>query len=202
MILDTIAYTLLIFISAVSPLPGLPFVILNYEQNPLFIAAISTITGGLLAGFVHYKFANLIYTKFVRNNFPKIYLKTKKYTPIIKRMSFLELFLLILSSIIPSSFIAFAAGSCKIPYKKYFICSFLTFIPSQFLYLFAANKSKNIQEQFIGFGFNKSEALIISISVGCIIVFGILFLIRIIRNNLYKKSKKKKQKLLFKSKIF
>ena len=193
MILETIAYTLLIFISAVSPLPGLPFVILNYEQNPLLVASISTISGGLLAGFVHYKFANLIYTKFVRKKFPKIYSKTKKYTPLIKRMSFLELFLLILSSTIPASLIAFAAGSCKIPYKKYFMCSFLTFIPSQFIYIYAANKSKNFQEQFIGFGFNKLEALIISISLGCIIVFAILFLIRIIRNNLYKKSKKKKK---------
>ena len=195
MILETIAYTLLIFITAVSPLPGLPFVILNYEQNPVFLAGISTITGGLLAGFIHYKFANLIYTKFVRKNFPKIYLKTKKYTPLIKRMSFLELFLLILSSVIPTSLIAFAAGSCKIPYKKYFTCSFLSFIPSQFLYIFAANKSKNIQEQFIGIGFNKYEALIASISVGCVIVFVILFLIRIIRNNLYKKSKKKEKNL-------
>ena len=193
MILEIIAYTLLIFVTAVSPLPGLPFVILNYEQNPVLIAAMTTIAGALLAGFVHYKFANLIYTKFVRNNFPKIYRKTKKYTPLIKRMSFLELFLLILSSTIPGSFIAFAAGSCKIPYKKYFTCSFLTFIPSQFLYIFAANKSKNIQEEFISFGFNKAEALIVSISVSCIIVFVILFTIRIIRNNLYKKSNKNKR---------
>lgn len=193
MILQTIGYTFLIFISAVSPIPGLPFVILNYEQNPLLIASISTITGGLMAGLVHYKFANLIYTKFVRKNFPKIYLKTKKYTPLIKRMSFLELFLLILSSTIPASLIAFAAGSCKIPYKKYFTCSLLAFIPSQFLYIYAANKSKNIQEQFIGIGFNKSEALIIAISLSCIMVFVILFLIRIIRSNLYKKSKKKKK---------
>ncbi|MBO8244218.1 VTT domain-containing protein [Prochlorococcus marinus XMU1411] len=195
MILEIIAYTFLIFITAVSPLPGLPFVILNYEQNPIIIAGFTTIAGGLMAGFVHYKFANLIYTKFVRKNFPKIYLKTKKYTPIIKRMSFLELFLLILSSVIPASLIAFAAGSCKIPYKKYFTCSVLTFIPSQFLYIFAASKSKNIKEQFIGLGFNKSEALIVSISIGCIIVFVILFLIRIIRNNLYKKSKRKKKLL-------
>ena len=115
MILETIKYTLIIFFTAVSPIPALPFVILNYEQNSLFIAIISTFSGGLLASFLHYKFANLIYSKFVRKRFPQIYSKTKKYTPLIKRMTYLELFLLMLSSTIPGFVISLGAGSCKLP---------------------------------------------------------------------------------------
>ena len=193
MILETIKYTLLIFFTSLSPLPGLPFIILNYEQNPLLSAAISTTTGCLLAGFVYYKFANLIYTKFVRKKFPKIYRRTIKYTPLIKRMSSLELFLLIISSTVPGAIIALAAGGCKIPYKKYFTVSFLSFIPSQILYVFAANKSKIFQEQFIGLGLSQYEALFVSISLGCAVVFIILFLIRILKNSLFKKSKRIKK---------
>lgn len=189
MILEIITYTLIIFITALSPIPALPFVIFNYEQNSFLIAAISTISGTLLAGFIHYKFANLIYIKLIKSKFPKMYFYIKKFSPLIKSLNYFELFLLIISSTIPGTIISITAGICKLQYRKYLICSFIGSLPYQFIYLFAANESKNVQDQFIKLGFNQPEALLASISFGCILVFIILFITKILKTYLKKNSK-------------
>lgn len=169
-----------IFLFAISPVPALPAVITTYSLNGNLVGFISTFIGSLLSSiFLYYvaqKMSNKIIIKFFKSKIDKI----NKLTERIKRVSFFELFLIMMSGQIPRKILSPTCGIARIKFKKFIIARALSALPIHIVYIISTSKFKDINNNFLGFNSSQIESLILSISICCTISYLIILVLKII----------------------
>ena len=177
--------TFSIFVLALSPLPALPAIIYNYSSNGNIVGFFTTVIAASLARIVQYHIGIGITNNFILKFFKRINLKSKKYSKMMNRISFLELFFLMLSNTIPNTIIAISCGMSHVKFKKFIVSCILSFIPIQIIFIFASTQYKNYEENFS----SNIYELLVGISISSLFAFLLLIILRWFSNRLSLKIK-------------
>ena len=147
-------FVIAITLNTSSPLPSLPLIIFNYISNNFLFAFSSTIVGTLFSSYIQYLFVKKIYKlkKLRTLNKIKIFVKKKlgkrrstikEFTKIVRNASFLDFFIIRLSSIFSFKLTNLFCGLVRYPLKKFLLVTLLSIIPWNVFYYLAV-KSNNL----------------------------------------------------------
>ena len=175
-IISAFLFTLLITLVATSPIPSIPFVILNYKINGLFLGYLASLIGGLIAGINQFFLSRKLVLKVLKRKFPSKYSFIKKYSTIVSRMTYFEFIFLLLSGTIPSTIISVACGLSNMQFKKFIICIFLVSIPQQLIFLIAASQLSNIEKVITLWGLKGINSIILALSIVSLMAFLISYI--------------------------
>lgn len=182
--------SLLIMVVVISPLPSLPFLIMNYTLNGFFNGVIAFYFGLVGALTCHYyiglKFKSL-YSKISndRSFLGKLFLNSKyikktskKVLKIISNLSALEFFLLRLSSVLPFKLVNIASGLNKRPFIEYILITMIAQTPSQIIYFSASSQASKIDKITESLGIKGYESLLTKVSICSLIALIMIIILR------------------------
>ena len=147
-------FLIAITLNTSSPLPSLPLIIFNYISNNFLFAFSSTIVGTLFSSYIQYLFVKKIYKLKKLRTLNKINIfamkklgkrrnTIKKFTKIIRNATFLDFFIIRLSSIFSFKLTNLFCGLVGYPLKKFLLVTLLSIIPWNVFYYLAV-KSNNL----------------------------------------------------------
>ena len=192
--------SLLIMVVVISPLPSLPFLIMNYTLNGFLNGVIAFYFGLVGALTCHYyiglKFKSLyskisnnrsLYSKISNNRslLSKLFLNSKyikktskKVIKIISNLSALEFFLLRLSSVLPFKLVNIASGLNKRPFIEYILITMIAQTPSQIIYFSASSQASKIDKITESLGIQGYESLLAKVSICSLIALMMIIILR------------------------
>ena len=173
-----------IFLLAISPFPALPAVITAYSLNGNIVGFISTFTGGLLSSIFFYFFVQKVSDKIIPKFFKSKINRINRLTERIKKVSFVELLLIMMSSQIPMKILAPACGISRINFRKFIIARAISGLPANAVYIISTSNFKKINNNFLLLKNSQLESLIFSISICCTISYVIFLIFKIILSKL------------------
>ncbi len=169
-----------IFLFAISPVPALPAVISTYSLNGNLVGFISTLIGSSLSSIFLYFFVQRMSNKIIKRFLKSKIEKINKLTERFKKVSFIELLLIMMSGQVPMKLISSTCGIAKINFKKFIIARVLSGLPIHIVYIISTSKFKDINNNLLGLNSSRIESLIFSISICCTICYLIILIIKII----------------------
>ena len=183
--LSIIFFTFLIGIFSFLPIPGTPILFLNYKINGLTGGFISAYLGGSISGIFQYLLGKRFFLQIVnRFNKYKLTKKVIKYSKEVKKLSYLELTLFLLSSI-PSILKIPACGIAKINFKKFLICFISTSMPFQLIIVLSFIPAQKLDNTLSQLGINQIQSFLLSLGTYSSILFIFLLLIKKLKLSKY-----------------
>lgn len=183
--LSIIFFTFLIAILSFLPIPGMPILFISYKVNGLAGGFISAYLGGSISSFFQYFLAKR-YFFIIENKLNKYKLTKKviKYSKEIKKLSYLELILFMLSSI-PSFLKIPACGLAKINFRKFIICFLGASIPFQLIIVLSIIPAQKLDNTLSELGINQIQSFLLSLGTYSLILFIFLLILKKFKLNKY-----------------
>ncbi len=167
-----------IFLFAISPVPALTAVITTYSLKGNIIGFISTLIGGLLSSVFLYFFVQKVSDKIILKYFKSNIGRINRLTERIKKVSFIELLLIMMSGQIPMKIISPACGISRINFRKFIIARAISGIPINAVYIISTSNFNNINNIFLRSNSSQIKSLTFSIGICSIISYLIILIIK------------------------
>ena len=176
---NLIIYSVIILIAASSPIPTAPLLLTSYRVNGIIGGFIVACFGGIGSGLFHYYLGKFFLNFLMRKRFRNTYKKVLKLSKRIRKVSFVEIIILMLPNYIPSLIKCAACGAARVNLKYMIFACLISQIPTQLIFILVSSKVSIIENSFLKLTNNKSVSFLLAICLASLISFFIIIIIRL-----------------------